>query len=234
MINFIVCEDNDGFLKKNINTINKLMFSNDIEYKIHTFKNLSEELINIINNDESNKIYLLDIELEDCSGIDIARKIRKNDWKSIIVFSTAHSELFQKVFSDKLMIFDYISKFDEYEENLYDTLEKTLNIINTTNELNFKIQSNYYNVSLNSILYLMYDKYSRKTIIKTVTDEYFVNTTLTSFNSKLNNDFIKINRACIINKNNVKCFDIKNKNIEFLNGEILDNILINKESVSHE
>lgn len=231
MIKFIVCEDNELVLKKDIDTINNVMFSNNIEYKIYPFKDYSKELQDIIDINEDNKIYILDIELEDSSGIDIARKIRKNDWSSLIIFSTAHFELFPQVFSDKLMIFDYITKYDDHENNLANTLNKCINIITQNNTIYFKSKSEYYNIKLNSILYIMYDKYNRKTIIKTIDNEYSINNTLISLKDKLNKDFIQINRSTIINKNNVKNLNVKKRYIEFNNGYKLEDILIKKENV---
>ena len=230
MIKFIVCEDNDIVLKKDIDTINSVMFSNNIEYKIYPFKDYSKELQDIIDINEDNKIYILDIELEDSSGIDIARKIRKNDWSSLIIFSTAHFELFPQVFSDKLMIFDYITKFDDHENNLSNTIKKCIDILIQNNTINFKSNSEYYSIKLNSILYILYDKYQRKTIIKTIDNEYLINNTIISLKDKLNNSFIQINRGCIVNKNNVKSYNVKDRYIEFINGEVLENILINKET----
>lgn len=230
MIKFIVCEDNEMVLRKDIDTINSVMFSNNIEYKIYSFKDYSSDLQDLIDISEDNKIYILDIELENSSGIDIARKIRKNDWSSLIIFSTAHFELFPQVFSDKLMIFDYISKFDDHENNLTNTLMKCINILTQNNTIHFKSNSEYYSIKLSSILYLMYDKYSRKTIIKTIDNEYFINNTLISFKDKLDKDFEQINRSYIVNKKNIKNYNIKEKYIIFNNGEILENILINKET----
>lgn len=230
MINFIVCEDNPIVLEKNIKTINNLMFSNNLEYKIYSFTDYNSELQDLINNNLDNKIYILDIELEDSSGIDIARKIRKNDWSSLIIFSTAHFELFPHVFSDKLMIFDYITKYDDYENNLYKTLEKSIDIITHNNTISFKIGSDYHNIKINTILYLTYDKYSRKTIIKTFDNEYYINDTLSSFEESLNKDFKRINRGYIVNMLNVRKINYNERIIEFNNGETLENILIKKET----
>lgn len=230
MINFIVCEDNPIVLEKNIKTINNLMFSNNLEYKIYSFTDYNSELQDLINNNLDNKIYILDIELEDSSGIDIARKIRKNDWSSLIIFSTAHFELFPHVFSDKLMIFDYITKYDDYENNLYKTLEKSIDIITHNNTISFKIGSDYHNIKINTILYLTFDKYSRKTIIKTFDNEYYINDTLSSLEESLNKDFKRINRAYIVNMLNVRKINYNERIIEFNNGETLENILIKKET----
>lgn len=230
MIDFIVCEDNNIFLNKNIETINKIMFSNNIEYKIYTFNDYNEELKKIIENNDNNKIYILDIELENFSGIDIARKIRKNDWNSLIIFSTAHFELFPHVFSDKLMIFDYISKFDDYEVKLTDSLQKCINIFNKERTINIKSNYETHNVKLNSIMYITFDKYKRKTLIKTDLKEIYTNDSITSIESKLDNNFKRISRGYIININMIKRINYNDKIIEFNNGEILEDVLIKKET----
>ena len=82
MINFIVCEDSEIILERNIDVINKVMFNNNIEYRIYKFQSYNEELKNIIKEPVENKIYILDIELGSDSGIDLAGDIRKIDLTS--------------------------------------------------------------------------------------------------------------------------------------------------------
>ena len=68
------------------------MFKNNLNYRIYKFTNDSKELQDLIKADIGEKIYVLDIELETISGIDIARQIRKNDNDSIIIISTTYVE----------------------------------------------------------------------------------------------------------------------------------------------
>ena len=72
MINFVVCEDNKIILEKNVEIINKTMFNNNINYRIYKFEDYTNDFKNIIYNSDI-KIYILDIELNKTSGIDIAR-----------------------------------------------------------------------------------------------------------------------------------------------------------------
>lgn len=117
MINFVVCEDNKIILQRNIDIINKTMFKNNLNYRIYQFKEYSKDLQKIIKNNDK-KIYILDIELNDVSGIDIAREIRKTDLNSIIIISTSYVEYLPLAIKNKLMLFDFVSKFDDYEEIL--------------------------------------------------------------------------------------------------------------------
>ena len=127
MINFIVCEDNNVILQKNIEIINKLMFKNNFDYRIYKFTNDSKELQDLIKNDIGKKIYILDIELENVSGIDIARQIRKDDNKSIIIISTTYVEYLPLALKNKLMLFDFVSKFEDYEKNLSNVIKNAIN-----------------------------------------------------------------------------------------------------------
>ena len=68
----------------------------------------------------------MDIELENVSGIDIAREIRKNDKESIIIISTTYVEYLPHTIKSKLLLFDFISKFENYEENLSLVIKKSI------------------------------------------------------------------------------------------------------------
>ena len=128
MINFIVCEDNKIILQKNIDIVNKTMFKNNIDYRIYKFTSDTPELEKIINSDIGDKIYILDIELENISGIDIARTIRNKDNKSVIIISTSYTEYLPYAMKNKLMLFDFVSKFENYEENLSKVIMNAIKI----------------------------------------------------------------------------------------------------------
>lgn len=130
MINFVVCEDNKIILQKNIDIINKTMFKNNSDYRIYPFTEDNNALQEIIKKNLENKIYILDIELENVSGIDIAREIRKNDKESIIIISTTYVEYLPHTIKSKLLLFDFISKFDNYEESLSNSINKVISQYN--------------------------------------------------------------------------------------------------------
>jgi len=134
MINFIVCEDNKIILQKNIDIINKTMFKNNINYRLYKFTNYDNTLKELIDNKENDNIFILDIELENTSGIDIARDIRKKDNKSIIIISTTYMEYLPYALKNKLMLFDFVSKFEDYEENLSKVIIKAIDQLNNVSQ----------------------------------------------------------------------------------------------------
>ena len=121
MINFVVCEDNKVVLQKNVDIINRVMFKNNINYRDYSFSNYSKELKDLINSDIGQVIYILDIELEDASGLDIASEIRKKDLDSFIIISTSYIDYLPYTLKSKLMLFDFVSKFADYCKSWQET-----------------------------------------------------------------------------------------------------------------
>lgn len=233
MLKFIICEDNSFFLSKDKDIINHIMFNNNIEYKIKNYSEYNNLLLDEINNKSGKKIYILDIELGNSSGIDIANKIRENDWDSIIIISSAHMEMFSRIFTKRLLIFDFVSKFDNYEKNLNDSLNKAIDIISQSKSLVIKIKSLLINLKFNEILYLKYDKFERKTFIVTFDNLYKVSKPLSTVFEKLNYKFIKINKSLIINKDNLKEYNYLKKEIIFVNNMKISNINLKEKEIKN-
>ena len=79
MLNFIICDDETAITNTVKDIIVKTIFKTSIEYKIHVFHNYDDSFYEIIHSDLINKIYILDIEVNDKSGLEIAKEIRKRD-----------------------------------------------------------------------------------------------------------------------------------------------------------
>lgn len=201
MINFIVCEDNDIILNKNIDIINKVMFNNNISYKIYKFSSYNSELKKLIKEHIENKIYILDIELDNKSGIDIAREIRNNDLNSFIIISTVHSEYLPYTIKSKLLIFDFVSKFDDYENSLSTVIKNILSIYDESKILTITINGSIKKIKLNDILKIEYNNSLNQTSIKTKSKTYYTKKTLKVIEKNLDDRFIKTKDGKIINNN---------------------------------
>ncbi len=212
MLNFIVCEDNKIILQKNINIINKTMFNNNINYKIHPFTEYNDDLKKLIKEKNMKKIYILDIELKNISGIEISRKIRENDLDSFIIISTAHTEYLPYTLKSKLLIYNFISKFDNYEACLSNEIRSILDIYPESKILDIEIRNKHYNIHYNEILYIKYDNNKRKTIIKTEDNKYEVSIPMISITKDLDDRFVKI-KDRFININKVKDSEIINNQL---------------------
>lgn len=180
MVNFIVCEDNKIILQRNVDIINQTMFENNIDYRIYPFSKYSNLLKEIIKDNKANKIYILDIELDEISGIDIARDIRNIDLKSLIIISTSHTEYLPYTLKSKLMLFDYVSKFEDYEQNLSNVIKRALESYSLNKYIDFKYKDKNKRILLKDVIFIRYDEKKECTIIRTK-DRYYQ--TLDSFNS---------------------------------------------------
>jgi two-component system, LytTR family, response regulator AgrA len=221
LLNFIVLDDEKTIRENTKKIINKLMMPYDFEYSIKIFNDYNADFKNIITKKTQNKIYILDIELPSKSGIDIARKIREKDWESTIIFLTAHYDLGLEAIKNRLMLLDFISKFNDYEENLKNAIEIAIKIINKQKTLDFEYDKVFYKIKLDDILYITRDSVERKTIIKTVYSEYKINKKITDIFKKLDCRFFQTHRSCIINKDHINELDLKNNCIKFSNQEVL-------------
>lgn len=114
MISFIVVEDDKKTQEVIKEVLRKTVIQNDKNIKVKYFSKYNKELKNIIEDNTMQKVYIMDIELETkMSGIEIAKRIRKEDWESEIIFITCHDKMFETVHRDVLKVFNFIEKFHD-------------------------------------------------------------------------------------------------------------------------
>ena len=207
MVNFILCDDNEHIRKLNEAIISKIVMPYDFDYEIHSFDKYNMKLKNLINEPKDFKIYILDLEMPGKSGLEIAKEIL-----------TSHDELELSILKQKLLILDFVSKFDNYEERLKENIKMFVNKINTQKVLSFKQHNEHHHVKLNNILYVYRDNATEKTVVVTIEDEYAIRETLSSIANKLDFRFVQTHRACFVNIDKIESVDFKN-NIIYLNND---------------
>ena len=152
----------------------------------------------------------------------MARRIRKKDVDSIIIFLTGHEELGNIVLKNDLMFLSFINKFDDFGSRLNNSLNKALDLLKTRKILRLNDRNITYTIDISDILYITKDSYERRTIIKTDYNEIKVNHSLNEIIGMLDNRFIQTHRACYINNDRLRKVDKTNKIITFDNGETID------------
>lgn len=220
MINFVICEDNNEMNKKICNIVDSLMMVNKLAYKKHIFYDYNTSFLNSMKNDMTARIYILDIETPSASGIDIARKIRKIDIDSIIVFLTSHNELGNVLLKDEIMFLTFICKFDNMENRLISALKNALKMVGIKQAIRFEDRGIIYTIPLSNILYITTDTVNRKTIIVTETSTFSLNKTLNEVVELVDNRFKQTHRACYVNFDKVVKIDKRKNTIYFKNKNI--------------
>lgn len=222
MINFILCDNEPAMIESVKTIITNMMFKNNIDYNVYTFNSYDASFNAIMNSTLENKIYILDIEVGKKSGIEIAKKIREKDWISVVLVLSSHQELESMAYKSKILLLDFISKFDLYDKKLESTLMMCVDKKINEEALVIMADRKLQKITYGDILYVTYDSYSRKTIIVTESGEYQVNEPLKNVCSRLKGDFKHTHKSCIVNLKKVKNIDFANKEIEFLNGTKTD------------
>lgn len=217
MINFIICEDNKHVTKIYEDIISKITMPYDFTYKIYSFSKYDSKLKNIINTPSDLNIYLLDLELPGKNGIEIAREIRRIDWDSVIIVLTSHDELELRVLKEKLLILDFISKFEDYETRLVETIKMVIEKSNIKNTISFKSNKELHHVKIDNILYISRDTYQEKTKLVTTDNEYLIRESLLNTVNKLDDRFYQTHRACFVNIERIESVDFKENIIYFEN-----------------
>ncbi len=217
----VVVEDNRILRKREIEAIRKAL--KDYDYKIVEYSDFTKELKKLIQTPDF-KIYVLDIELLNSSGIDIANYIRDYDDMSEIIMCSFHYELEYKVLKSKLKILDFVSKYDNAYVNLTNLI---LEVFNKHSRKVLKITDKgaILFIVMKDILYISKEKNTRKCVIKTFNNEYLVNKNLEEIKQELNSGFIQVSRNCIVNQNNVEEYNFKDSKIKFKNGKEIDVVL---------
>ena len=128
-MNFLIYEDEKDYAKRYKNAINRLLVSTNLKYKIIEINAYTDKTEEELDKIEGNKSYILDIEVPGNSGLELARNIRKKgDWTSPIIIITSHEEFKTVGYTGKILMLNFISKADDLERQLADSLETALEI----------------------------------------------------------------------------------------------------------
>lgn len=222
MIRFIVVDDNSLHLRKTHDLIMKNMMKNQLDFSVDTYENVTDDLLDMIKNDDEHHVYVLDFELPNTSAIDLAKIIRKTDWKSPIIINTIYSSFTLHSFKQRLQLLDFINKNDDYEKNLMELINICLEQCDLSKSLKFRKSGIDYNIPFKSILYIYRETVSRKIFIITNNHSYDLYSSLKEIRSMLSKDFIFTHKACIVNMKRVETIDWINRIITFDNGETTD------------
>ena len=217
MVNFIIYEDKETIRKKYIKLIHKFMGQNDTAYKIYEFSCYNKELQKFITNNVGYNIYILDIEVPGKSGLDLAREIRATgDLESQLLLVTAHKEMLDNTYTNKSLILNFVSKYDNYEENLLKGLMNAYVNITRYKSYVFRNEGELYRIPYNNILF--FETEPENSRIKLVTKEknFMLKGTIGTIINNLNDPrFMKTHKSCIVNLYNIEKVDLTNLIIYF-------------------
>ena len=218
MIKIIICEDNTNFLNKIAEVVNRIMMPTKFEYKINKFNCYDKNLEKIIESQTDEKIYILDVELPDVSGLEIASEIRENDWNSVIIFLTAHTECKDDVFYSRLLALDYIPKNILSYDRLADTLKYITKKLERKRTLDFNFQGTSHRIPYEEINFIEKIQSIKKCVIYTIDGKsYEFSNNIAYLEKILGPSFYKCHKSFMVNIENIKHINYPENIITFKN-----------------
>lgn len=224
MINFVIYEDKEFVRNNYVKVIHRFMGKNDAAYKIYQFSEYTSKVKKFICENIGHNIYILDIEVPGKSGLDLAREIRSiGDTESQLLVVTAHKELLENTFVNRSLILNFVSKYDNCEENLLLALTDSYINITRYKSYVFKSEGDLYRIPYDNILFFEIDPEYGHVNIVTKNKIFTVKKTISSILNELDDQrFMKTHKSCIVNLYNIEQIDMNEQVIYFINNKKTD------------
>lgn len=217
MLNFVLCDDNLNIVQKLKEMLEILFFKNDIDAQVSFFTDKPEKVLEY-EKENTVDVLILDINLNsNISGIDLAQRIRKNNKKVYIIFSTGHLEYSLLAYSVKT--FDYLPKPITIER-LEITLNRLLDDLSNNLEKKFIQLNKKTIINENEINYIKKD--GMKLVFCTNSGNYETYNSFSKIENTLPSNFIRCHKSYIANTNNISNINIGNNKISFGNDLFCD------------
>lgn len=214
MLKIAICDDSLDAIEQIEGYIDR-MEDTQLDYEVFFS---SAELIRYKNNQQIDfDIYMLDIEMEDINGLQLAKELRNESPYSLIIFLTSYSKYVYDVFD--VITFDFIIKpltFKRFTSVIYKAADY-LRIAKAV--FVFSYRKNSYSIPCQLISYI--DKEGRKAFIHTNDSEmYQCNITLGEIWKQLDSKmFASIRVSCIVNL--AEIVRIERDELTLKNGKLL-------------
>ncbi len=227
MLNIYVCEDHDvqrrTIVKIIQNTI--LIEEQDMQLVLDTADPYA--LLEKVKASQNTGIYFLDIDLHsDINGMQLAQKIRLFDPRGFIIFITAHSELSYMTFQYRVEAMDFVLKDNpaEAKVKIRECLRKAMERYTLqTNKMQkvYTIEAGGRKISVDydDIFFFETSGNIHKVILHAKDRQIEFTSTIKELAGTFGDSFVRCHRSFLINKNNIREIDVKNRMIYFTNGE---------------
>ncbi|MDU7966796.1 MAG: LytTR family DNA-binding domain-containing protein [Paeniclostridium sordellii] len=200
MYRIVICED-DNLQRNEINSFISEIFS-EMSNNIKIFEFSSAEEV-IESKLEGIDIYFLDIQMDNLNGMDLAKKIRKQNDTSKIIFITSLLEHVQDGYMVKA--YRYLIKPIKYEDLKEHTLSCISDIIKEReNFIMIKENGITYKVNTKEITYIEIIK--KDITIHTIYKKYNIKNRIKNLEKELNMyNFFRCHKSYLINMEYIDC-----------------------------
>lgn len=227
MLSIFVCEDNAAQRQTIVQIIQNTVLIEEMDMQLILDTEDPYMLLEKVKTSQSTGIYFLDIDLSSTmNGLKLAQQIRLFDPRGFIIFVTAHSELSYMTFQYRVEAMDFVLKDNPAEmkvkirECLLNAMERYTCQTNKTHKV-YTTQAGGRKISVDydDILFFETSSNIHKVILHAKDRQIEFSSTIKELTNALGDDFVRCHRSFLVNKNNIKEVDAKNRIIYFTNGE---------------
>lgn len=188
-----ICDDEQEQIEHMASIISAWSTQNSYSCDITAFTSAEEFLFHYENN-KAYDILLLDVEMENITGIDLAKRIRKDDGRVEIIFITSHFEFIGEGYEVDAL--HYLLK-PVSKAKLMQVLGKAVEKL-SVEPPSVVINCDGDTVKLfeSGILYI--ESFLHYIIIHTGDNEYRIKESISAFEQKLSDDFYRIHRSYLV------------------------------------
>ncbi|WP_170075829.1 LytR/AlgR family response regulator transcription factor [Paraclostridium dentum] len=200
MIEIILCEDQIEHQKNIERNLKNILCEKNIDYNLNIYST-GEELLK--NYNQGADIFILDIQMDEITGMDVARKIREIDKnKPEIIFTTSLIEYIQEGY--EVRAYRYLLKpikYDDFKKHILSCIDEVINkrdkfvLVENKNET--------YKINIEDITYIEIQR--KDMTIHTENKIYETKMTMDKIEKELkNHKFYRCHKSFLVNINYVE------------------------------
>ena len=227
MLDIFVCEDHDAQRRTIVQTIQNTVLIEELDMQLALDAGDPYVLLEKVKASQNTGIYFLDIDLNSSmNGMKLAQQIRLFDPRGFIIFITAHSELSYMTFQYRVEAMDFVLKDNPAEakvkirECLLNAMERyTLQTNKAHKVYTIEAGGRKISVDYDDMFFFETSSNIHKVILHAKGRQIEFSSSIKKLTSTLSGNFVRCHRSFLVNKNNIKEVDAKNRIIYFTNGE---------------
>ena len=227
MIKIYVCEDDNEQREKVKTIIENIVLMEDVDMELNCVTADPHTVLEKVKETEEVGLYFLDIDLgSDINGLELARELRLYDPRGFVVFITTHSEMSYFTFMYKIEAMDYILKDGQADigKRIFECiLEANRRFSSEHNKVqsvfSIKIGEKVYSVDYDDVLFFETSSNVHKIIVHCKKRQMEFLGKIKDIEDAVDDRFYRCHRSFLVNKDNIKEIDFKNRMIYMVNGE---------------
>ena len=232
MLYIYICEDEEVQLNYIRDIITEYIADRGVDARIAAAKQDPEEIMEGLHDHYQPAVFFIDVQLDGCDmdGFELARRLKWLNSEYAFVFLTSSGQLAYKVFEYNLEVLDYVIKKPEYfqqkeineclRQRLDCIFEKLNSLCDKKNKATIALAGGgkVTDVIMEDIIYIQSVAGKHQAEVYLDSRVIIVRQSMKSIYEQLSEDFVYVNKSCIVNRYKMQELDKKERFL-YLEGE---------------